>query len=55
MNASSSPLLEATFGGGEADVAVSLANYGQDVYYVTVLPKNVIGDKCVEELRRFNS
>lgn len=49
-----SPLLEATFGGGEANVAVSLANYGQDVYYVTVLPKNVIGDKCVEELRRFN-
>lgn len=49
-----SPLLEATFGGGEANVAVSLANYGQEVYYVTVLPNNVIGDKCVEELRRFN-
>lgn len=48
------PLLEATFGGGEANVAVSLANFGQTVYYVTVLPKNVIGDKCIEELRRFN-
>jgi 2-dehydro-3-deoxygluconokinase len=48
------PLLEATFGGGEANVAVSLANYGQSVFYVTVLPKNVIGDKCIEELRRFN-
>ena len=31
-----SPMLEATFGGGEANVAVSLANYGQDVAYLTV-------------------
>lgn len=48
------PLLEATFGGGEANVAVSLANFGQTVFYVTALPKNTIGDKCIEELRRFN-
>ena len=34
-----SPMLEATFGGGEANVAVSLANYGVDVGYVTVLPR----------------
>ena len=40
-----SPVLEATFGGGEANVAVSLANYGIDTAFVTVLPKlnEVIG------------
>ena len=41
------PMLEATFGGGEANVAVSLANYGMDVSYLTVLPKNAIADECV--------
>lgn len=46
-------MLEATFGGGEANVAVSLANYGVDVGYVTVLPKNTIADECVKELRKF--
>ena len=48
-----SPLLEATFGGGEANVAVSLANFGLAASYVTVLPKNAIGDACVADLRRF--
>ena len=48
-----SPVLEATFGGGEANVAVSLANYGQDVSFLTVLPKNAIADECVKELRKF--
>ena len=48
-----SPMLEATFGGGEANVAVSLANFGMDAAFVTVLPENVIGDECVKELRRF--
>ena len=48
-----SPMLEATFGGGEANVAVSLANYGQDVAYLTVLPRNTIADECVKELRKF--
>ena len=47
-----SPVLEATFGGGEANVAVSLANYGMDAAYMTVLPDNAIGDACVGELRR---
>ena len=37
-----SPSLEATFGGGEANVAVSLANYGMDAAFLTVLPKNDI-------------
>lgn len=45
--------LQATFGGGEANVAVSLANYGMDAAFCTVLPKNAIGDECVRELRRF--
>ena len=35
-----SPMLEATFGGGEANVAVSLANYGEDAAFLTVLPDN---------------
>ncbi|MBU0714803.1 MAG: sugar kinase [Verrucomicrobia bacterium] len=48
-----SPLLEATFGGGEANVAVSLANFGVNATFVTVLPKNEIGDACIAELRRF--
>lgn len=48
-----SPMLEATFGGGEANVAVSLANYGMDAEFCTVLPDNALGDECVKELRRF--
>ena len=45
--------LVATFGGGEANVAVSLANYGEDVEFVTRLPKNDIAAACVRELRGF--
>ena len=48
-----SPVLEATFGGGEANVAVSLANFGCDAQYISVLPANAIADHCVGELRRF--
>ena len=47
-----SPLLEATFGGGEANVAVGLARFGLNVAYVSVIPKNAIGDACIGELRR---
>lgn len=42
----------ATFGGGEANVAVSLANYGIDVDFVTRLPKNDIGTACMKDLRK---
>ena len=49
-----SPSLEATFGGGEANVAVSLANYGLDAGFLSVIPSNSIGDAAVGELRRFN-
>ncbi len=47
-----SPLLEATFGGGEANVAVGLARLGCDSAYVSVVPANAIGDACLGELRR---
>ena len=49
-----SPLLVATFGGGEANVAVALASLGAPAAYVTVLPeKNPIADAAIGELRRF--
>ena len=43
----------ATYGGGEANVAVSLANYGFDAAFVTKLPKHEIGQAAVNELRRY--
>ncbi len=46
-----SPMLEATFGGGEANVAVSLAQFGLECAFVTALPANPIGDACVAFLR----
>ena len=49
-----SNIMEATFGGGEANVAVSLANYGNEALFLSVLPKNVFGDECIRELRRFD-
>ena len=48
-----SPNLEATFGGGEANVAVALANYGLASSFVSALPDNAIGDSAVRELRSF--
>ena len=45
--------LEFTFGGGEANVAVSLANYGMDAVYVTKLPAHAIGQAAVDSLRYF--
>ncbi len=44
---------EATFGGAEANVAVSLANYGIDVSFVTKLPSHEIGQAAVNSLRKF--
>jgi len=44
---------EASFGGGEANVAVSLANFGIEVSYVSRLPRNDIGDVCQMELNRY--
>ena len=45
--------MQATFGGGEANVAVSLANFGIDSVYVTKLPKHAIGQGAVNSLRYF--
>lgn len=45
--------LEATFGGGEANVAVSLANFGMDAAFVTKLPAHAIGQCAVNDLRRY--
>jgi len=47
-----SPLLESTFGGGEANVAVGLARLGLDVSYVSVIPENPIGEACLRELNK---
>ncbi|MCQ3035208.1 MAG: sugar kinase [Bacilli bacterium] len=41
------------YGGGEANVAVSLSNYGHDAYFVSKVPENDIGDSAVNALRRF--
>lgn len=43
----------ATYGGGEANVAVSLANFGMDAAFVTKLPKHEIGQAAVNKLREF--
>lgn len=48
-----SPRLEATFGGGEANVAVSLARFGHPVRYVSAVPSNDIGEAALRELRRW--
>ena len=48
-----SPSLEASFGGGEANVAVSLAKYGLDAAFVTKLPENPIGEAAIRELRKY--
>ena len=45
--------LEFTFGGGEANVAVSLANYGLDASFVTKLPAHAIGQAAINSLRRY--
>ena len=45
--------MQATFGGGEANVAVSLANFGLDAKFVTKLPKHAIGQAAVDSLRYF--
>ena len=45
---------DVNYGGGEANVAVSLANYGHDVDFVTAVPSNPIGDCAVAALRKYN-
>src|SRR5579863_6176483 len=47
------PRFDATFGGGEANVAVAVASFGLPSIYVTALPENPIGEAAIAELRRF--
>lgn len=44
---------DVVYGGGEANVAVSLANYGHDAYFVSKLPKHEIGQSALNALRRY--
>ena len=44
---------DVTYGGGEANVSISLSNFGFDSYYVTKLPSNPLGDAALNHLRRF--
>jgi len=44
---------DATYGGAEANVAVSLAHYGLNSHFVTKLPDSPLGDACLEHLRRY--
>ncbi len=46
-----SPVLEATFGGGEANVAVGLSRLGMQAVFFTAVPDNPIGDHCIEHVR----
>ncbi len=48
-----SPTFEATFGGGEANVAVSLSNYGLSAGFISALPDNDIGLNAIRELNRY--
>lgn len=48
-----SPLLEASFGGGEGNVAISLAQFGLEVAFVTALPQNPIAEACLRFLRGY--
>lgn len=48
------PQLQMSYGGGEANVAVSLANYGKSASLVTGLPDNEVGKACLQELRKWN-
>jgi sugar/nucleoside kinase (ribokinase family) len=41
------------YGGGESNVAVSLSNFGLDTEYVTRLPRNDLGDACLQFLRQY--
>jgi 2-dehydro-3-deoxygluconokinase len=44
---------DVVYGGGEANVAVSLANYGHEAYFVSKLPKHEIGQSAVNSLRKY--
>ncbi len=45
---------DASYGGGESNVAVSLSNYGMETEFVTRVPKNDLGEACLQYLRQYN-
>ena len=45
---------DVVYGGGEANVAVSLANYGHETQFVTAVPANPIGECAVATMRKYN-
>ncbi|MFV0341327.1 MAG: PfkB family carbohydrate kinase [Anaerocolumna sp.] len=45
---------DVNYGGGEANVAVSLANYGHDAFFVSKVPNNPIGESAIASLRKYN-
>ena len=45
---------EVEYGGGEANVCASVANYGGTACFVTKLPDNPIGEACLSQLRKYN-
>ena len=45
---------DVNYGGGEANVAISLSNFGHEVYYVTKVPNNALGDCAIATLRKLN-
>ncbi|MBI9008556.1 MAG: sugar kinase [Tenericutes bacterium] len=49
-----SDIFRASYAGSELNVAVSLANFGEQTYFVTKLPKNILGDTVISVLNRFN-
>ena len=47
------PSLDVSFGGGEANVAVSLAAFGLDSFFLSKIPRHEVGQACVNALRRY--
>lgn len=47
------PVLQSTFGGGEANVAVSLSHFGYSASFVSKVPDNSIGHACINELKKY--
>lgn len=47
------PSFDVTFGGGEANVAVALSNFGMESYFISKVPRHEIGQACVNYLRRY--
>lgn len=47
------PSFDVTFGGGEANVAVALSNFGMESYFISKIPRHEVGQACINNIRRF--